>query len=207
MNVSACGGLPTTFEAGTWYRAARLHHLPTVLGTAHTAITSRRFNAGKLSDPQFEVLYLAESPLVALFEVEALLGSSTKPGGILPDPAHSWAIVNAKVKLKHIVDLTDDLMVQVALGTTAQELTGDWRGYELRNEDTSVPSPKGLAPTQLLGAALYEKSPLLQGFISISARVPYSRIICVFPRRLARGSFVKFEYTDAAGVKHAYSLP
>jgi hypothetical protein len=207
MNISACGGLPTVIEGGTWYRAARLHHLPTVLRTAHTKSIPSRFNAGKLSTPAFETLYLADSPLVALFEVQALLGSPTDPGGAIPNPAGAWVIVNAVVRLKTVIDLTDDATVQFSLSTTAQELTGDWRGYQLRNHLTPVRSPNGVAPTQVLGAAFYGMSPEIEGFVSLSSRVPYSRILCVFPDRLVPGSSVTFEYLDAAGIRQTYSLP
>ena len=207
MNLTACADLPTTFATGTWYRAARLRHLPNVLRTQHTASIPSRFNPGSSGETPFEILYLADTHLVALFEVQALVGAPTQPGGTLSNPQHAWAIVNASVKLRSIVDLTDDLIVQPALGTSAQELTGDWRGYQLRGEQTPVPAPVGLAPTQMLGMALYRSCPDLEGFISLSARIPYHRILCIFPQRLSAASVVEFGYVDSAGLERTYSLP
>jgi hypothetical protein len=144
--------------------------------------------------------------MVALFEVQALMGSPLVPGGVVSNPAYPWVVINANVSLRAVVDLTDDVSAQVPLGTTAQELTGDWRGYQLRNPGTSVKSPTGAAPTQNLGLALYNMVPVLEGFITLSARLSYHKILGVFPEHLLPGSTVRFEYTDASGTKRTYSV-
>jgi hypothetical protein len=82
-------------------------------------------------NPAFPILYLAEDHLVALFEVGALLGSPYPGGNYVPNPRQSWVILNVQVTLEAVADLTDPAE-QYRLGTTAQELTGDWRGYQLR---------------------------------------------------------------------------
>jgi hypothetical protein len=62
-------------------------HLGTALDNAHTKKRAGRFNAGPLlpSDAQFAILSLADDPLVAHFEVGAVLGSPT-PGGHIAHP-------------------------------------------------------------------------------------------------------------------------
>jgi hypothetical protein len=136
----------------------------------------------------FDVLYLAENPVLALFEVEAMYGSPTVPGGAIPNPACSFVIINAHVQLSRVADLTDVAGSHAPLSTTAQELTGDWRGYHQRSAGTSVPAPLGATPTQDLGAALYATG-IFEGFLAISAKLPYQMVLGVFPAHVAPGNF------------------
>ena len=168
-----------------WYRAVQLHHVAgKALGTAHTKGVASRFSAGNLVKPhrQFEILYLAETHHVALYEVEALLGSPVMGGGPIANPRQTWAVLNVTVRLSQVVDLTV-VSEQAKVMTTAQELTGDWRGYQLRNSGTSVKTPTGYAPTQELGEGLYN-STQVEGFLTISAKVPDRMILVVFPERV-----------------------
>lgn len=190
MNTSACPLLPTSPLTGTWYRAIQPHFLATSLQTSQTKTIPSRFNEGARAIPQFEILYLAETHLVALFEVQALLGSPMSPGGIVPHPRRAWTILNVSVTLHNVVDLTDTSN-QGLLQTTAQELTGDWRGYKLRGPGTSVTSPVGTAPTQELGAAL-EALPDIEGFKALSAKLPDQMVLAIFPQKLQPGSQVQF---------------
>ncbi|HEV3341588.1 MAG TPA: RES family NAD+ phosphorylase [Pirellulales bacterium] len=152
------------------------------LAFAHTSTRSSRFNEGGGS---FSTLYLSEDQLVALFEVEAVLGSPHTTW--VPVPSGNWTILSVSVVLQSIVDLTQ-AATQASLATTAQELTGDWRGYRLRNALTSVPQPAGVpAPTQELGAALYAVRGV-EGFIAVSAKVPTRRNLVIFPDWLLPGS-------------------
>jgi hypothetical protein len=102
-----------------------------------------------------------------------------------------------------VADLTD-LTEQHRLATTAQELTGDWRGYLLRGPTTPVSRPNGLAPTQLLGAALHGV-PGLEGFRTLSAKVPTLMNLVVFPDKLQPGSQIAF--TDPATGQNATIPP
>lgn len=191
MNTVACPSLPTKPESGTvWYRAIQPHFLPTALNTSHTKTIPSRFNVGVSATPQFEVLYLAENHMVALFEVQALLGSPLTPGGVVPHPRRAWTLINVTVNLQSIVDLTDT-GVQTSLITSAQELTGDWRGYQLRSPHTSVKLPVGVAPTQALGAAL-STVPGMEGFRSLSAKLSDQMVLVVFPQNLRPGSSIEF---------------
>lgn len=155
-------------------------------------LAATRFNAGPNAQPPFEVLYLAEDPQVALFEVGALLGPPAQPGGVVAHPRRAWTLINVQVQLQMVADLT--LVAQQQLvGTNAQELTGDWEGYHLRGPKTSVREPVGIAPTQELGAALNQVSGL-EAFRTLSARVPYSMTLVVFPQKLQAGSSVEFSH-------------
>lgn len=95
-------------------------------------------------------------------------------------------MLNVSVSLQRVADLTDPA-TQDLLEITAQELTGDWLGYRLRGPKTTIKGPTGLAPTQELGAALYE-IPTLEGFKSISAKAPYHQTLAIFPEKLLLGS-------------------
>ncbi len=97
-----------------------------------------------------------------------------------------------QVQLQHIADLTEE-RTQSLLGTTVQELTGDWKGYDKRGPRTTVRTPVGLAPTQRLGESLYS-TPGLEGFLTVSAKVPTCPNLVVFPDKLQRGSLLVFRY-------------
>jgi hypothetical protein len=107
------------------------------------------------------------------------------------------------VQLQSVADLTDHAE-QHRLGTTAQELSGDWRGYLVRGPTTPVSRPGGLAPTQLLGAALHGV-PGLEGFRTLSAKVTTHMNLVVFPDKLHPGSQIVF--TDPATGKKATIPP
>jgi len=110
------------------------------------------------------------------------------------------------VQLSKVADLTDAVRTPEILATTAQELTGDWDGYQLRSARTSVSGPVGIAPTQALGAALYA-SGAFEGFLAISAKIPYQKVLGVFPNRMAKGNFVRYSYSDAAGQMQSFEIP
>jgi hypothetical protein len=105
-----------------------------------------------------------------------------------------------------VVDLTDVPGSQVPLLTTAQELTGDWKGYRQRSGGTSISAPAGIAPTQELGAALYA-SGLFEGFMALSAKMPYQRVLGIFPQRVDPGNFLRYTYVDAAGRAQTLQIP
>lgn len=192
-----------------WYRAIQSHFLtgvpgtpPTPLHTGHTTTIPGRFNDGMPARPSFPVLYLAEDHMVALFEVQALLGSPTTPGGTIPHPRTTWTILNVRVNLTYVADLTIEKQ-QDLFGTNAQELTGDWRGYGPRTPSTSVYEPRVFpAPTQALGRTLY-KYLKVEGFLAVSAKLPEKMTLVIFPDKLIPGSYIEF-YNPADG--KTYSL-
>lgn len=199
MNLLGCLALSRSPETGTWYRAIQPQFWLTSLATAQTKVVPSRFNEGATARPQFEVLYLAENHMVALFEVQALFGSPTPPGGVIANPRQAWIIVNVTVQLQEVADLTQ-VSQQSLLATTAQELTGDWYGYQQRSSTTPVSQPVGTAPTQALGAALFAV-PGLEGFLTLSAKLPYHRNLVVFPQKLRQGSQVIFVH-PSTGQRH-----
>ncbi len=196
MNLGACRKLDLTPETGTWYRAVRLAYVKTPINTAHTKATPSRFSAGPNASRPFEILYLTETPQVAEFEIGALAGDPLVAGGILTAPG-SFAIVHVKVVLQKIADLAL-VPQQELIETTAQELTGDWRGYQLRTSATaSVREPIGTAPTQDLGEAL--SSVLgIEGFRILSAKLPYHRNLVIFPEKIFKGSHLEFHDASAS---------
>jgi hypothetical protein len=94
-------------------------------------------------------------------------------------------VLNVDVQLQTVADLTQESQQQL-LETTAQELTGDWRGYQQRSPATSVSQPVGVAPTQSLGAALFAV-PGLEGFRTLSAKLPYYSNLVIFPPEVTAG--------------------
>lgn len=94
-------------------------------------------------------------------------------------------IVDIAIDLRGVVDLTD-LGVHRLLATTAQEITGDWQGYEQRRRPGVVLNqPVGLAPTQILGRELFQASGI-EGIKAISAKNPTTCCLIIFTEKLAR---------------------
>lgn len=176
-------------ESRVWYRAFDPKHMTSPLATAHTVGVPSRFSPGPTSLSPFQILYLSENQLVCLREVEALLGSPSV--GHVPHPANAWLIINVQISLQHIADLTI-ITEQKRLATNAQELTGDWEGYSTRTPHSSVPQPTGTAPTQDLGEALFS-TPGIEGFRTVSAKVPDNMNLVVFPQKLLKGSRIIYQ--------------
>jgi len=78
VNISRCSSLAQTGIRGTWYRAVDPRFLAAALSTLHTATTPSRFSPARTAAPAFEIPYLAENPMVALFEARALFGSTIR---------------------------------------------------------------------------------------------------------------------------------
>lgn len=202
MILAACGGLPRTPENGVWYRLIpSTVPLNTALSSVQSKKTAGRFNPGPLlpAADQFFTLTFADDPLVAQFEVGAVLGNPT-PGDHVPHPRISYISLNVQIVLSNVVDLTDVNNVQVPLAINPQELTGDWKSYQLRSPRTSVSLPIGLAPTQELGRTLFRAG--VEAFRSMSAKLAYHRTLTVFPDNLGRGSSLTFTDSSSGAVLH-----
>src|SRR5262245_17172724 len=200
MRLSRCARLPRRTEKGVWYRAIEALHWPTALQTSHTRSFASRFSAGNQHRQSFEILYLAEDHQVALYEVGAIVGPPFPTLGkpVFSNPWKAWTILNVRVTIQQVVDLTE-VAAQVRLGTSAQELTGDWEGYLKRTQHASVSGPTGLAPTHALGQALFDLSDL-EGFLAIAAPLPDRKNLIVFPEKLQPGSRIVFD--DGHGNTH-----
>lgn len=202
MNLAAVALLPAFSENRTWYRVAGTRWVHSAIATAHTVVTSSRFYDPYSASPQFPTLYLADSPLVAMFEALALFGAPTMPGGPVPAPRGSWTVLTVRVRLQAVLDLSS-VVSQATLQVSAQELTGDWQGYRLRSRATNVAVPTGTAPTQVLGEAIHSDLRGLEGFCTVSAKVPTNRNLIVFPDLLRPGSFVEYEWDEG---DHVYRI-
>jgi hypothetical protein len=178
MRLSACRRLELGPLTGTWYRAIRQEHWETRLSARHTITVTTRFSAGSPANPAYQVLYLAQDHQLALFEVRALGGSPEAP---IPDPRMTWTVLPLVVTLRAVADLTDPVE-QRQIGMSAQELTGKWDQHKGSER----------APTQRLGAALFEL-PGLDGFLVPTAIPGVSgKNLVVFPEKLKARSRIEF---------------
>jgi hypothetical protein len=187
MRLSACRRLELGPLTGTWYRAIGQEHWETRLSARHTITVTTRFSAGSPANPAYQVLYLAQDHQLALFEVRALVG---KPENPIPDPRITWTVLPLNVALEAVVDLTDPIG-QKRIGTSDQELTGRWDQYK----------QSGRAPTQRLGAALFEL-PGLEGFL-VPTSVPgiSGKNLIVFPDKLKAKSRVEFRNPNSGRIE------
>jgi hypothetical protein len=178
MKLSACRRLTRRPIHAIWYRAIATKHWKTALQTEHTPPVTTRFSPGRAGRTPFEILYLAENPVVALYEVGAIVGPPERP---VANPHQSKMVpIDVSVLLQSVADLTDPSQ-QALLDISMQELTGNWDTY-----------PPGGAPTQRLGAALYATRGV-EGFLAISARMPPNKTLIVFPQKLRKGSELVFQ--------------
>lgn len=200
MNSASGLGLPVIPVSGTWNHAATSGYPGRILrvtprGVASAAGYARtRFNPGNARTPGFELLYLALDQNTALLEKQAQFGSPyAQPVTYIPAPRMSRTVViDVTVDLQNVIDLTD-INAHAALSTTAQELTGDWMGYEVRGMVSRSPvltAPVGEAPTQTLGWELLQE-PGVEGLRVISAKDSTTCCLVIFTHKLSRpGSLV-----------------
>jgi RES domain-containing protein len=123
-------------------------------------------------------LYLASSADTALAEVDAVLSIG---GRLALVGARPFTVLQVRVQLRDVLDLREESTVSL-LGTTFQELTGNWR------------LSRGLPPTHALGD-LMAADARFDGLIAPSAKVPSEAVLVVFTERLseARGTFCEVE--------------
>jgi hypothetical protein len=180
---------------GAWKHAATTGYPGRILrlspaGVASAAGYARtRFNPGSARAPGFELLYLALDQNTALLEKQAQFGSPySQPVTYIPAPRMSkTVVVDVTVDLRNVVDLTN-IAAHATLTTTAQELTGDWMGYEMRSMTTRKPvltAPVGESPTQVLGWELFQE-PGVEGMRVISAKEATTCCLVIFTHKLQR---------------------
>jgi hypothetical protein len=192
MRLAACERLALHPVNAKWYRAILPEYWKTALGTSHTATTRSRFSPGVAAEVPFEMLYLADSPTVALYEVRAQFGPADRP--IVNPYQTKWSVLDVDVRLHSVADLTNPAQWK-RLGTSAQELTGEWR----------VSYPRNDAPTQRLGAALSATRDI-EGFFAISDTMPLCKTLVIFPQKLREGSELVFSDT-ITGKTHRIGSP
>jgi hypothetical protein len=177
MNLAACKRLRLLPIQSTWYGAISAKHWKAALRSDQTARTTSRFHPGQAAATPFEILYLADNPVVAYDEVGAIFGPPDQP---VAHPSKGKIIViDVSVRLQSVADMTDPTQ-QSLLGISLQELTGNWDTYQ-----------PGQAPTQRLGGALFGVKNI-EGFLAISAKMPRCKTLIVFPQTLRKGSELVF---------------
>jgi RES domain-containing protein len=150
--------------------------------TALSAIGSLR-RGGRYNAPgAFEALYLADSPMTALQEVEALVRTEAGLLGVKGPPR---ILLSVEYVLGAVADLTDR-EIQATLGTDAEELCSPWRPLNARGQP---------APTQELGAAI-RATGRPEALKVPSARERTAHNLVIFPDRLAVDSVVRV-YDDS----------
>ena len=190
-----------------WHRSVPAVFMHAPLGYTHTVAFPTRYSPSSKLWPQFPILYFCDDPFICRFETRELLGSPSGSGPVVavPPAGPLPTIIAVHVSLSAVADLTRADQRRL-VGTTVQELSGDWGGYRLRRP-TAVPSgPLHLtAPTQRLGAALHAV-PGLEGFLTYSAQASTHVNLMVFPDKLQPGS--QLLYTDpGTGLNHTVSPP
>lgn len=137
----------------------------------------------------------------------ALLGSPLPRAAYVPNPAGAWTIINVNITLSRVADLCRRSQRRL-VSTSVQELTGDWRGYLLRNPTPTLAAPYWTnVPTQRLGHTL-NLVPDLEAFTTCSAKVPTRRNLAIFPSKLLPGGMVRFTYTDpSTGKRKTATIP
>ena len=179
--VAALAAARLTSAHGPWSRAVEYRHLlgppPGQTGPPQPLWGGAAKIAGARFTPQggFDSVYLAHDPITAFIEVSALI---LLPNGPVPVCSPPWVIVTVEGIMNNLLDLTDPATL-TALGTTAQEVTGNW---------ASTPRP----PTQWLGRMAYD-SGRVAGIKYASAKHPGGVNLTVFPDRIAAaaGSFLQ----------------
>jgi RES domain-containing protein len=207
VNAVNVVGLSAGPHSATWYRAVNPRFTSTAVSTTHSKTITSRFSPASPYNPGFEILYLAENHLVAMFEAQALFGSPLTPGGVVPHPTASLVTLAIQVQLSLVVDLSDPAQATL-VDTNAQELTGDWRGYQQRGSATSVAGLTGKAPTQEFGEQLFALCPAVQGFLTLSARLPYYKVLAIFTKRLRTGmDYVCYHVAGPSGQSQLIQIP
>lgn len=172
---------------GPWSRAIGYRHLlgppPGRSGPPQPLWGGAAKLAGARFTPQggFDSIYLANDPVTAFVEVSALI---VLPGGPVPVRSAPWVVVSVDGIMNKVLDLTHSSTL-AALGTTAQEVTGNW--VTTRNP-----------PTQLLGQVAYD-SRRIAGIQYASAKRPGVVNLVVFPDRITIAAGNHLEVYDPHG--------
>lgn len=169
---------PLTPWTGTAYRLIPAQFAGTALSSIGSFRRGGRYNPKEA----FEALYLADTPLTALQEInlikvtdEAILGVKSSPRLLL----------SVEVTLSAVLDMTVP-QTQEFLNTNMQELTGSWLAMNAAGR---------LAPTQVLGAAAYGQG-TIEALRVPSAQDSQATNLVILPERLQQGSRVRV-YDDS----------
>lgn len=156
----------------TFYRVIHAKYATTAL----SAVGSYRFGGRYNPAGTFEVLYLADNPVTALEEVEALLRTDGDLSGIKGPPR---IVLSVECTLQHVIRL-DEAVLQ-ALNLTLDDVTAPWR-ESLRRGQTPV--------THEVGRISFERGDV-EALLVPSAKNPVTQNLAVFPDSLVKGSFIR----------------
>jgi len=142
--VSALNHLSATVSQyqGTAYRAVSPKRCDNPLDSFGSILNGGRYNTKDI----FEVLYLGVSGNTACIEYRNRLIRAN--GGFFEDEERPCKVFTVEYRLNTVLDITN-LDNQDILGTSHQELTGNWNWYQ-RNVSEKI------SPTQILGKAIYD---------------------------------------------------
>jgi RES domain-containing protein len=162
--------LPTHPFTGVAYRLIPTKYVGTALSSIGSIKKGGRYN----QKGDFEALYLEESPITALQEVNIIKLTDAALFSVKSSPR---ILLSIEITLHALLDLTDP-GVQSELQTSLQELTGSWIAMNAAGE---------VAPTQQLGQTAYDQG-AIEALRVPSAQDPRTANLVVFPDRLHEGS-------------------
>jgi RES domain-containing protein len=175
---------PLIPQTGTWVRAVRSQYLlnpppgapagssPQPLWPGGSASHGARFTP-RGGPP---AIYLASDPNIALLEVRAML---QPPGGPpLSANAPPQTVVQVQTQVNQVLDLTAPATL-AALGTSVQELSGDWRVSAAQGQSI---------PTWELGREAHATGKIRALLAWSAVAVGQGRVLIVFPDLLVAGS-------------------
>ena len=144
--------------------------------TALSAVGSYRFGGRYNPAGAFEVLYLADHPVTALEEVEALLRTDDDLKGVKGPPR---IVLSVECALQRVVQLNESALRDLDL--SVEDIIGPWR-ESLRRNQTPV--------THQIGRISFERGDV-EALLVPSAKNPATSNLVVFPDRLLKGSALR----------------
>jgi len=174
-------------RSGTFSRCVGYHHLAATQPSHGSSarpqplwgIGSKRFGGRFTPRNSFETICLAEDPVTALAEVSAVL--LNPGGGVITLRSLPWVTVTVQGTLLAVLDVSN-MGIQAKLGTTSQELTGEWRYTQAGG---------GEAPTQLLGRVCHKTALFDAIRYPSSKNLPAGRCLAVFTDRLKGPAYLE----------------
>ncbi len=176
--IQALASLSVQEEIGVAYRVIHAKYA----GSALSSIGSLKFG-GRYNPPQtLELLYLANDPVTALQEVNAVIQTESRLLGVKGPPR---ILLSVDYRLQAVLDICNP-NTQSVLKTTLTELIAPWRPVNAQGQ---------LASTQILGTAVYDfKS--IEALKVPSAREPKTHNVVIFVDRLRSNSLLRV-YDDS----------
>jgi RES domain-containing protein len=165
----ALTGCPRIRVKRAFYRNVDFAYVTTLLSAIGSFKTGGRYNVKK----GFEAMYLAQDPVVALFEVESIIRVGRKLHAVKLPPRIALTI---DVDFREVLDLTDRV-VRRRLSLTVSELKEPWKPFVLHGF---------VAPTQTLGRAV--RAAGFEAILAPSAKMRGATNLVVFPDRMYRTS-------------------